>query len=71
MSYNRDDNRRSNFGDNYQRQMYDVKCSDCGKATQVPFRPKEGLPVYCKDCYFKHKNEGKSYNKKESSDEEY
>jgi CxxC-x17-CxxC domain-containing protein len=57
MSYNRDDSRgNSNFGGNYQRQMYDAKCSECGKDTQVPFRPKEGLPVYCKECYFKKKN---------------
>jgi len=57
------DNRRD-FGENYQRQMYDVKCSECGKQTQVPFKPKEGLPVYCKECYFKHKNSNKSYNNK-------
>jgi CxxC-x17-CxxC domain-containing protein len=33
------------------RQMYDVTCDDCGKATQVPFRPRDDRPVYCKDCY--------------------
>lgn len=54
------DRRNSNFGDNSQRQMYDAKCSECGKATQVPFRPKDGLPVYCKECYFKKKNANKS-----------
>ena len=33
----------------------DVKCSDCGCQTQVPFKPTEGRPVYCRDCYAKHK----------------
>ena len=33
------------------RQMYDVICDDCGKPTQVPFRPRDDRPVYCKDCY--------------------
>ena len=33
------------------RQMYDAVCSECGKQTQVPFQPKEGSPVYCRECY--------------------
>ena len=37
------------------REMHDVTCSDCGTQTQVPFKPSEGRPVYCKDCYQKHK----------------
>ena len=74
MSYNRDNNSRGFGGgnDSYQRQMYNAVCSECGKETQVPFKPKEGLPVYCKDCYFKKKNGGKpSYSKKEDSEETY
>lgn len=37
------------------REMFDVKCSDCGAQTQVPFKPTEGRPVYCRDCFQKHK----------------
>ncbi|OPY32010.1 MAG: hypothetical protein A4E32_01619 [Methanomassiliicoccales archaeon PtaU1.Bin124] len=37
------------------REMHDVTCSDCGQQTQVPFKPTEGRPVYCRDCYAKHK----------------
>ncbi len=33
------------------RQMFDVVCSSCGKATQVPFQPTSGRPVYCSDCF--------------------
>ena len=33
------------------REMFDATCSSCGKATQVPFRPTQGKPVYCNDCF--------------------
>lgn len=33
------------------RKMYDVICSECGTETQVPFRPSEDKPVYCKICF--------------------
>ncbi|MFC2051661.1 CxxC-x17-CxxC domain-containing protein [Chloroflexota bacterium] len=36
-----------------QRQMFPVKCSTCGKDTQVPFEPRGDRPVYCSDCYRK------------------
>jgi CxxC-x17-CxxC domain-containing protein len=35
---------------------YKAECSNCGKVTMVPFEPKEGRPVYCKDCMFKIKS---------------
>ncbi len=35
---------------------YVATCSNCGKSTMVPFEPKEGRPVYCKECMFKIKN---------------
>jgi len=35
---------------------YKADCSNCGKVTMVPFEPKEGRPIYCKDCMFKIKS---------------
>jgi len=35
---------------------YKAVCSNCQKDTMVPFEPKEGRPVYCKDCMFKIKS---------------
>lgn len=35
------------------RQTYNVKCSNCGKDTNVPFQPTAGRPVYCRDCLMK------------------
>ncbi len=37
------------------RQMYDAVCADCGSACQVPFEPRPDRPVYCNDCFSKHK----------------
>lgn len=37
------------------RQMFAVKCSACGKDTQVPFEPRAGRPVYCYECFRKTK----------------
>ncbi len=36
-----------------QREMHDVVCAQCGKNTQVPFRPSGDRPVYCSDCFSK------------------
>jgi len=33
----------------------EVKCSDCGKTTKVPFKPTVGKPVYCLECLGKHR----------------
>ena len=33
------------------REMFDATCSNCGKDARVPFRPTNGKPVYCSDCF--------------------
>ena len=37
-----------------ERQMYPAVCAECGKETEVPFKPAEDRPVYCRDCYNAH-----------------
>ncbi len=37
------------------RRMYKAVCSDCGKEIEVPFKPVKGRPVYCRECYQKHR----------------
>ncbi len=39
-----------------ERKMYPIKCADCGKDSEVPFQPKEGRPVYCRECLPKHRS---------------
>jgi CxxC-x17-CxxC domain-containing protein len=36
-----------------QRQMFPVRCAECGRDTEVPFEPRGDKPVYCSDCYRK------------------
>jgi CxxC-x17-CxxC domain-containing protein len=26
-------------------------CSQCGKETTVPFKPTQGRPVFCRECF--------------------
>lgn len=37
------------------RMLHRAVCADCHQSCEVPFRPKEGRPVYCKECFSKHK----------------
>ena len=36
---------------NYQRNETRTTCSQCGKETTVPFKPTQGRPVYCRECF--------------------
>ena len=40
------------------REMHEVTCDKCGKQCQVPFKPTEGKPVYCSECFEKKDNSG-------------
>ncbi len=35
------------------REMHPAVCAQCGKDTEVPFRPSGDRPVYCSDCFSK------------------
>jgi len=35
------------------RQMHSAVCAKCGVKIEVPFEPRDGIPVYCDDCYSK------------------
>lgn len=43
------------YGGGGSRQMYPVVCADCGNNTEVPFQPTGARPVYCNDCFQKHR----------------
>ena len=40
--------------------QYSVICATCGKETTVPFEPREGRAVYCKDCYTQMRQSGQA-----------
>ena len=46
--------RRDSF-DGGQREMHKATCADCNQETEVPFQPSGDRPVYCRECYQKHK----------------
>jgi len=48
----------NNQGPRFDRPMFqgNWKCSSCGnEITELPFKPAEGRPVYCRDCYKKNR----------------
>jgi CxxC-x17-CxxC domain-containing protein len=38
-------------GQGRQRVETTTVCSQCGKETTVPFKPTQGRPVYCRECF--------------------
>ncbi|HLG52223.1 MAG TPA: zinc-ribbon domain containing protein [Chloroflexota bacterium] len=38
-----------------QREMYPAVCDECGKPTMVPFQPTSGKPLYCSECFERHR----------------
>lgn len=38
------------------REMHKATCSDCGKDCEVPFKPTQGKPVRCRDCFAKSRD---------------
>jgi CxxC-x17-CxxC domain-containing protein len=31
-------------------------CTQCGKETTVPFKPSQGRPIYCRECFQQRRN---------------
>lgn len=42
----------------HERTLYEAICADCHKVCEVPFRPSENRPVYCKECFARRKSGG-------------
>jgi CxxC-x17-CxxC domain-containing protein len=38
-------------GQHYARVETRAVCSQCGKETTVPFRPTQGRPIFCRECF--------------------
>ena len=38
-------------GGRRERVMHAAVCAECGAETEVPFKPTNDRPVYCKDCF--------------------
>jgi len=51
--YSMYDDRRGGGFNRPPREMFDAVCAECHQKTQVPFKPSEDRPVYCRECYQK------------------
>jgi CxxC-x17-CxxC domain-containing protein len=45
-------------GNGFQRAETKATCSQCGKETTVPFKPTQGRPVYCRECFQQRRSLG-------------
>ncbi len=57
--YNGDDMAFQGGYDRGPREMHKAVCADCKKECEVPFKPREDRPVYCRECFSKHKDGGR------------
>ena len=51
---------RETMQDNNYREriLHKAICADCKKECEVPFKPSQDRPVYCRDCFSKRKGGG-------------
>ena len=48
---------RREFGrPGFEKRMNTATCDKCGARCEVPFKPTQGKPVYCNDCFRKGEN---------------
>ncbi|MDP2926118.1 MAG: hypothetical protein Q8N99_07110 [Nanoarchaeota archaeon] len=51
---------RDRFQDRGPREMHKATCAECNSECEVPFKPVEGKPVLCMDCFRKKKQSQRS-----------
>jgi CxxC-x17-CxxC domain-containing protein len=51
-----------------QKNETEIKCTDCGKSANVPFKPTPGKPVYCRECLAKHRSPGSNEYRDSNAD---
>ncbi len=44
---------KPSFGDDRPKTFYKATCNNCGNSCDVPFKPVNGKPVFCRDCFVK------------------
>ncbi len=50
------------------REMFKAVCSECGNECKIPFKPTEGRPVKCGDCFKKGRPQGRNFNNRSFND---
>src|SRR4029077_19728958 len=51
-------------GQNYRYTKVETQatCSGCGKQTTVPFRPTQGRPVFCRECFMSRRTAASAWS---------
>ena len=52
MSFDNTSGGNRNFGP---REMHKTVCNECKQECEVPFKPTEGKPVFCRECFQKRR----------------
>jgi len=52
-------------------EMHPATCDKCGKDCEVPFKPTEGKPIYCDDCFKDKSREAGSRSEMRKPSSEY
>lgn len=47
--------KRQGSGPGFQKVETTATCSQCGRETTVPFKPSQGRPVFCRECFLSRK----------------
>ncbi|MBF0485158.1 MAG: DNA-directed RNA polymerase [Candidatus Omnitrophica bacterium] len=50
---------RGGYDSSRPREFHKAVCAECKKECEVPFKPSNDRPVYCKDCFSKRKDGGR------------
>src|SRR2546429_5587380 len=50
--------KRQGSGSGFSKTETMTTCSQCGRETTVPFKPTQGRPVYCRECFLSRKATG-------------
>ena len=48
--------RQQTLGGGHERMETTIECSQCGRETTVPFKPTQGRPVFCRECFQQRRN---------------
>lgn len=43
--------------------LHHARCSNCHKDCEVPFKPTNGKPVFCKECFAANKDGGENFSR--------
>lgn len=52
--------KKARMGESQKRALYEITCASCGRKDTVPFQPKDGRPVFCRDCFKRQQQSSQS-----------